>query len=350
MKYLLLILPLLLCGLVAPTPVTGGLPVVIPEMALSFQTPEGWRISRESTAEQLLLYPGKSKTEPLLRVRAFHGNFSSKDLLPQMKALLGAEEKGVVFESREIWVDTGRRFETVTAIYRKGVQEWHARFTLAEQEDDLQHGFWFFGRKKELDRHWEEVKVAIATAAATRTTKRPEREERIARRTPDPDKESTPPEPEQTFIWQDVQSGLRITSWPVDFKPEEKSLTRLSKTGVVLLPTDSEAHQATRITLSRRNVGELVSAEGASNTLKEKLDAQGEANDVRQLNVRVATLPAALLRWDQEVDGKDLSYQVYFFKRGTALYRLDYSATRAWAKVRSRRDLLKDFVGGVSFD
>ena len=325
----------------------AGLPVQVESLGLRFETPNGWRLdSNGSSPNDLLLYPGKTKTLPLLRIRAFHGNFSARDRLPQMTRGLTDEERGALFESVEAWELNGRRFETVAAVHRKGVQEWHARFTVVDQPKKLQHAIWLFGRKKDLERQWKVVSASIASARPIDSP-----EITVAKGDdPTPPEPGPPPVDEGSFTWQDVQSGLRITSWPAGFQPDEKSLSRLSRTGVILRPEDTEAPKVTSITLSRRNVSSMVTAESAAKTLKEKVLALTGVSEVRQMKVRVAGLPATLLRWrHQEGQGDALVFQVYFFQRESALFRVDYSATEEWAGVRTRRDLLKKFVIGISF-
>lgn len=323
-----------------------GLPIEVESLGLHFETPDGWRLdSNGSSPTDLLLYPGKTKTLPLLRIRAFHGNFSARDRLPQMIKGLTDEEGGALFESVESWEMNGRRFETVTAVHRKGVQEWHARFTLVDQPKKLQHAFWLFGRKKDLERQWKAVSTSIASARPIGSPEPP-----VAKGDDPKPPEEGPPVDEGSFTWQDVQSGLRLTSWPAGFQPDEKSLSRLSRSGVILRPEDTEAPKVTSITLSRRNVSPMVTAESAAQTLKEKVLALSGVSEVRQMQVRVAGLPATLLRWRQQEGENDaLVFQVYFFQRESALFRVDYSATEEWANVRKRRDLLKKFVTGISF-
>lgn len=338
-----LLLPLL--GPSIAQPRATGLPIAVESLGLRFDTPEGWRLdSAESGPTELLLLPGKTKTLPLLRVRTFYGNFSASDRLAQMVKGLSEEEQGVVLESVESWELDGRHFETVTAIHHKGVQEWQARFTLVDQPKKLQHAFWLFGREQDLERQWQAISASIASARFF------EPADGEGSGSSGEETEEAPPEVTESFVWQDVKSGLRVASWPTGFEPDEASLSRLSMTGVVLRPSDEEAPQLTEINLSRHNVSPMVTEETATDTLEEKVQGLQGVSELRRIRVRVAGQPAMLLRWRQQpVDGDSRVYQVYLFKRESALFRIDYTALESWANVRARRDLLKQFVASLSF-
>jgi hypothetical protein len=305
-------------------------------MGLSFSTPDGWRLLAESGAEELVLAPGKSKTTPVLRVRAFQGRLSAKDRLAEMTRSLGKEEALVAYQESESWTLDGRTFETVTAGYKKGSQEWYARFTLVDQPKKLQHGFWLFGREQDIKRQWSAVQASIRSAAGAQAAP------------PAAGADGGSTQESGAAVWQDVKSGLHVAQWPLGFRPQDESLTRLSSTGLVLVPSDATAPSGIELRLSRRSVGELVSPTSTADTLEQRLGETAGVSSPKRLNVRVDGQPGVSLRWAREVDGASWSYEVWLWKRGSALYRLDAAGPASWMGARKRRDLVKDFVAGLS--
>jgi hypothetical protein len=320
-----------------------GLTIRAESLGIEFFTPEGWRLSRESNPEELRLYPAKDKTIPLLRVRAFEGNLSAQDRLAQMTRGLPEEEANVHFVANVTWTLEGRRFETATATYRQGAREWIASFTVVDQPRKLQHGFWLFGLEKDVERHREVVQASIASAKriARTETGPPELEARAEQR------------PEQRKpVWADAGSGLRIASWPAGFSPDPKSLKKLAKEGLRLMPSDERAHPATQLLLTARAAEKGAQASDQAAVLHTELGTNSRVSELRRIPVRVGGLEAALLSWVEEDPGgaSSFSHQVYFVQHEEAVIKVAFDAEDTWARVRSRRSLVKDFVAGLDFE
>ena len=335
-------LPLALTALLASAALLPGVTVDTPSLSLRFETPEKWRITRASTSEELQLHPSKSKTTPLLRVRAFYGNFSAQDRLPEMVRGLPVEEAGVVFTETESWELNGKRFETARAVYAEGIGEWHAAFTLVDQPNKLQHGFWLFGRKKDVDRSWPAVQASIATAKAIAGADGPKRgDERDARKKPKAEAAEA--------VWSDTKLGLRLNAWPAGFVAERKSLRLAAKKGLRIDPEDERAHATTHFLLR----GTLKSAEGAADeaaaALHVELQSDSNVRELRRIPLRVGGEKGSLLKWVSDESGGAFTHEAYFVQRGELVLRIDYRAEEDWARARSRRTLVKDFIGGVGF-
>ncbi len=337
MKHLAILLAALCSSARAlPEPASPELPITVEGLQLSFMTPDGWRLLAESSPEELVLAPGKSKTKPILRIRAFGGRLSAKDRLADMTRGLVGEEQLVSFVSAEKWTLEARTFETATALYKKGSQEWYARFTLVDQPNKLQHGFWIFGRKQDIERHWKVVQASIRSSVHGAA---------------EPSVGTKPEQGASTQaggVWRDQASGLRIAGWPTGYAPDEASLSRLATSGVVMTPSDPSAPPGTQLHLTRRSVGESLSAESLADSLEERLGQAAGVDELQRLKLRVAGQPAVSLRWSQELDGESFSFEVWLWKHEGSLYRLDASATSAWAGARKRHDLVKQFASGLS--
>lgn len=126
-------------------------------------------------------------------------------------------------------------------------------------------------------------------------------------------------------------------------------MTRLSSTGLVLKPEGSGAPASTEMRISRRSVSEMVSAESTLNTLEERLASASGVSKIKRLKLRVAGISGESMRWNQEIQGTEYSFEVWLWKRGSALFRLDSSGPSSWLGTRKRRDLVKDFAAGLSF-
>lgn len=335
-------LPLVLTALLASSALLPGVTVETPSLSLSFETPEKWRITTASTSDELQLHPSKSKTTPLLRVRSFYGNFSAEDRLPEMVRGLPAEEAGIVFTEMESWELGGKRFETAHAVYAEGIGEWHAAFTLVDQPNKLQHGFWLFGRKKDLERHWPAVQASIATAKAIAGADGPKRgDEREARKKPKVENTEA--------IWSDAKLGVQLTAWPAGFVAERKSLKLAAKKGMRLDPEDERAHATTHFLLrgSLEN-GEAAGDETAA-ALHVELQSDSSVRELRRVPLRIGGEKGSLLKWVSDESAGAFSHETYIVQRGALVLRIDYRAEEGWARARSRRTLVKDFIASVGF-
>ncbi len=315
--------------------------VKVESLGLQFEPPQKWRLSRESTPEQLVLYPGKTKTIPLLRVRTFQGDFSTEDRLAAMTRGLPEEEANVHFISSKKWAHERRRYETATVEFKKGSREWYGLFTLVTQPRRLQHGFWLFGKKKDVDRQWEVVKASIITARSIRLVG-------------SEDESTEDSEPEQAVAkeaaWSDPKSGLSIASWPAGFTPDDSSLKRFHKSGIELLPVDTKAHKSTAFLLTCKLKAKDGAAMDAAASLHTELGEKSTVRDLRRIPVRVGGEEAALIKWVDEAGSSPIAYQVHFVQKDDRSFYIEYSAAEAWSRARSRRSLLKDFIAGISLD
>jgi hypothetical protein len=325
-----------------PIPSTPGIKIRAASLGLELTAPEGWRLSRESTPEQLVFYPGKKKVSPLLRVRAFKGNLSPRDRLAEMTRGLPEEEAGVHFVAGEKWSSNRRRFETATATYKQGAREWHASFTLADQPGRVQHGFWLFGSKKDIERHWKGIQASISSAKRVSIT---------GSGIEDARKEDPKKAESGSSVWSDARSGLVISSWPAGFAPEPRSVKELAKDGLLLVPSDDSAHTDTRLVLTSRPASKGSTASDLAAVLHTELGARGGVEQLRRIPVRIGGQEAALLTWtDNGPDGAAFVHSVYYLQRAETVIRIAFDAEERWARTRSRRGLVKDFVGGVRFE
>lgn len=339
-----LALPLLIAASVsAPSVSTASAfhEIQVESLGLVFEAPVKWRLSDESTSEQLVFYPGKSKETPIFRVRTFHGDFSPEDRLSEMTRGLSEEESKVHFVSSEKWTHERRRYETATVIYKKGSQEWHGSFTLVTQPRRVQHGFWLFGREKDLQRQWETIKASIVSAKSIKQDDGDSLDS-------DEDEAESPEETKS--VWNDKKAKLGLASWPAGFAPDEKSLERLTKDGLRILPTDERAHKATEFLLTCELGAKEGSSMDAAATLHSELGTKSSVSDLRRIPVRVGGEEAALVKWTEETTSDVLVHEVHFVQRGDRALRIDYTAEERWSRARSRRSLLKDFIAGVTFD
>ena len=338
----LLLTGVLLLG--SPPVAVAQLPITVETLDLRFRSPKGWRLLPESNPEQLVLAPGKEKLAPLLRVQLFRGHQPAKDRIAQMTQGLAGEEALVTFHGAEAWSEGGVNFETVSAVYRKGSQEWWAEFTLVDQPEKLQHGFWLFGRKQDLKRQRKAVRTSIRSAlrGASGAEVAAEEPRTKKQKTEEAAPVATPAD------WSDAKSGLKVASWPAGYAPVKSSLTKLSTTGLVFTPSTSGAPAGAELRLSRRSVSGLVSPRSTADTLEERLEEAG-ARRVERDEVAIDGTRCIRLRWLQEVRGIDQRYEVWVWKAGTSLYRLDGSAPSDWADARSRRDVARNFIQGLTF-
>jgi len=335
---LFLALPLLAAE---PSASAVGLRLEVESLSLAFEAPTKWRLSRESKPEQLVLYPGKSKTEPVLRVRAFQGRLSPKDRLLEMTRGLSEEEAKVRVVSSEAWVHERLRYETAVLIYERGAQAWHGSFTLVDQPRNLQHGFWLFGRERDVERHAEAVRQSVISARSLGAAVEGD----------GPDGEPTEEEPApREAIWADRGSGLRVLAWPAAFSPERETLDELAKGGLRLVTDDERAHGETAFLLRLERGAKPGSAQHAAASLHTELAEAAGVEDLRRIPVRVAGQEAALIKWTENRTSARLLHEVRFFQKGGDAFRIDYTAEEAWARTRSRRSLVKDFIAGIDFE
>lgn len=323
-------------------PAAPSVIIRVESLGLELASPEGWRLSRESTPQELIFYPGRKKTSPLLRVRAFKGNLSPRDRLAEMTRGLPEEEAGVHFVSEEKWTRDRHRFETVSAVHKQGAREWHASFTLADQPGRVQHGFWLFGFEKDLLRHREVIQATIASArrvsgGGSGTQRTPEEE---------PTKEES-----QQAVWSDAGSGLHIASWPAGFALDPKTSKQLAKDGLRLAPSDDRAHAKTCFLLTSRPASKGQTASDLAATLHTELGTRVGVEGLRRIPVRIGGLETALLSWTEEDrEGATFTHQVYLVQHDETVVRIAFEAEESWAGTRSRRGLVKDFVAGIRFE
>ncbi|MFT7668050.1 MAG: hypothetical protein ACI8X5_000737 [Planctomycetota bacterium] len=339
MKLPFLITSALLAPLALCTPAVPGIRIEVESLGLRFEAPSKWRVSRNSTADELVLYPGKSKTTPVLRIRAFHGDFSAEDRLAAMTRGLSGTEAGAHFVSSEKWAHEMRRYETAQVENKIGAKDSHGSFTIISQPRRVQHGFWLYGTKQDVTRHWEDVRTSIITAEGIRL------ELGDAPVTQDAE---TPEE--AVAIWSDKQSGLQVASWPAGFTLKEDQLDLYSKHGLQLQAIDERANSATAFVLFCEKDAKEDTAIQAATALNESLQAKSSVTELRQLPVRVGGIEAQLLKWTEESGSATLAYQVHFVQKGKSSFRIDYTAEERWARSRSRRSLVKDFILGLSFE
>ena len=332
---------LVLLGSPSPTtPAAPELTIQVESLGLRFEAPSKWRLSRESTPEQLVFYPGKTKTTPVLRVRAFQGDLSAEDRLAAMTRGLPEEESKAHFVSAETWAHEGRRFETATVATKEGAQEWDGSLTLVTQPRRVQHAFWLFGRKKDVEREWESIRASIVSATVIKRVEVDDDSPAVDRESPQ----------EAPAVWTDAKCGLRVGSWPAGFAPVAKSLGSLAKEGVTLEPTDERAHDSTSFLLQCARSAKQNTSMDAAAALHAELGTKSAVSDLRRLPLRIDGVEAALLKWSEEVGGDDFVHEVHFVQKDDRAFRFEYTAEESWAGMRSRRDLVKDFIAGIAFD
>lgn len=330
---------------VAPPAALAQLPVTVESLDLHFRTPKGWRLLPESTPTQLVLAPGKEKQSPLMRVALFRGQSTVERRLAEMKRGLPGEESLVEAQETVAWSEGGLELETLRALYKKGSQEWWAELTLVDSGEGLQHAFWLFGRKQDLKRHRKVVRASIRSALHDASN--PKRDAGGSKSGESASEKSTATEPVPAN-WSDAKSGLQIARWPAGFAPVQASLSKLSTTGIVLTPSSPSAPKSAEMRLSRRAVGDLVTPDSTADTLEERLKASG-VKRVQRKSGTVAGVKSVHLDWTQSVRGVEQRYEVWLWKAGTSLYRLDSSAPAEWSRDKARRDAAKEFLAGLSF-
>lgn len=336
--FLLLALAASSAGSVRPI---EGLRIEAKSLGISFEAPEKWRLSRESTPEQLLLYPGKTKDTPVLRIRRFDGDLKAEERMAEMTRGLPEAESNAHIVSSETWSHERMRLETAVVGYKKGSQEWFGYFTLVAQPRRSQHAFWIYGRKRDVQRHWDDIKASILTTKSLGASK----EEEPSAKSP-----SAPPAKDVKAVWADKKSGLQVSSWPAGFNPEPKSLDRFPKEELVLSPIDDKAHKSTNFRITCDLEAKAKTTSTAAAELHAALGAKSTVRDLRRLPVQVGGQDAVLIKWVEEKGETAMAHQVHFVQKGESAFRIDYVAEEGWSRARSRRSLLKDFIGGLSFD
>ncbi len=334
------------CVLGAFTPVATAEPVQpqgyeidVPTLGLRFTTPTDWVLAKESTRYELVLHGDAKKKSPLLRIRSFTGRLSAEDRLSSMKRELPEGESQAKFVSTDKWSAGGRFYVTAHASFTSGTKEWHARFTVVDQPKKLQHGFWVYGKKKDLDKHWPALQASIASAKVIASVGSSKQE---AEETP---KEKT----NSPAVFADKETGLQLASWPAGFALDASTEKLLSKTGLVLRPLDERAHSSTMF----RVKAEAKQPEGAASalaaTLATELKGNADAKGLREVPLRIGGQSGFMVRWTEATKGDEsFLHEVYLFQSGATLFRVDFEALESWARVRSRRTLVKDFIAGVA--
>ena len=323
-----------------------GFQVDVPTLGLRFTTPADWVLAKESTRFELVLYGDAKKQTPLMRVRSFTGRLSAEDRLSSMKRELAGEEAQVKFVSSETWNQSGRLYQTVRAVYTSGTKEWHALFTVVDQPKKLQHAFWAFGKKKDLDRHWVALQASIASAKSIPTSgARPTEPEE-----PEAKKEAPQQKGGGKSVLSDTSSGLLLASWPAGFALDPTTEKAMQESGVILEPLDERAHRSTQFQLTARANQAENAARTESELLQDELKDLSAVTGLRSVPLRVGGKSAFMLRWTEtSSDGGYFLNETYFVQNGATLFRIEFVAQESWAKARSRRTLVKDFIAGLSF-
>ncbi len=331
-----------LCGVAStatgPSPPPIGVTILSKALDLEFQTPKGWRLAIESTENQLLLYGHGKRITPLLRVRVFNGGRSPIERMPEMIRVLADAEAQVKTVSADRWQHEGRSFQTARAVVKDGPAEYIALFTLVDQPKRVQHGFWLYGKTKDVEKHWPAIQASIASAKSIGVIGRPGADE---------EEEAEEPESEAPDVWTHPKTRLAIKQWPEEFALDESSKDQFTTTGLLLKPTDDRAHASTSFRVSALLAQEKDAAEKASETLAARLKGDASARGFATVSVRVAGLPASKNQWSQEAPDGPFVHEVYFFQKDTTLYQVEFTAAQAWARTRSRRTLVRDFIAGI---
>lgn len=317
-----------------------GLRVEAPTLGLAFNTPLGWRLGRESHTEELLLFGNAKKDLPLLRVRFFSGRLGPEDRLDDMQIGLPELESKVKFLSSEKWRRNGRRFETARALFTSGTKEYHALFTIVDQPKKLQHGFWFFGKKADIKRHWPAVQASIASAKSIATP-----DPAVWRKNAPKIKRGPAGEP----VFRDKSTGLSLQSWPAGFALESKTEGELSDGGLLIKPLDDRAHEQTSFRILAGTEQPQDADALAASTLQVSLEQDSSVIGLRRVPLRIGGISGVMLRWTKpEIGARPFLHEVYLVQKGSTVLRIEFVAEESWARVRSRRTLVKDFVAGVS--
>lgn len=316
----------------------AGITIVSKPLGLEFSSPDGWRLGKESTAEELLLYGHDKKASPLLRIRAFAGRLSPSDRLPEMKRGLSKGEGQVTLKSSMRWQQDGHRFETARATVKVGSAEYLAIFTLVDHPKKRQHGFWLYGRAKDVEKQWPAIQAAIASARSTAATTS----------LVDSAQESAPLKKVKAApVWSDPKTGLGLGRWPAGFVLDPKTEHELSNQGLRLSPSDERAHPSTGFLIRATGGQKAGTYQEGSDALKAELETNPKASSVRQVSLRVAGVSSSRVGWKVEAAGGPLTHESYFVQQGPTLFRIDFTAGDSWARSRSRRNLVRDFIADI---
>ncbi|MFT7484372.1 MAG: hypothetical protein ACI9F9_000212 [Candidatus Paceibacteria bacterium] len=328
----------------APAPDGDPVGVLInaPTVGLRFRTPENWVLSSKSKSEELLLFASPKKATPLLRVRRFDGRLSPKDRISSMRRGLPEAETLLEIVTSEQWDQGGRLFETAHAVYKAGTQEWHARFTLVDQPRKTQHGFWLYGKKKDVEKHWAAVQTSIASAKSIAGS--------IGGSTPGrsaaPDKQKT----RGPAVWKDEKLGLELDSWPAGFGVDKATEKAITKGGLKVKPLVEKSGEQALFQLEVLIEQSQDSANEAAGDLEASIASKATTSSLRRVPLRIGGETAHMLRWIEAPDGeRSLLHETYFVQRGALVLRIDYEADETWAQARSRRTLVRDFLTGIHF-
>jgi hypothetical protein len=149
----------------------------------------------------------------------------------------------------------------------------------------------------------------------------------------------------------DGPSGLTIEKPPAGFEREPRS--SLARDGVLwIAPHPGNAAEAT-LRLQRVSRNDTDSRAVLARNLEDELKASSESgvtrSDVDDYRANIGGRRADVVAWREQRGGEERVRQTSFFQNGEWIFTLEYDAEAAWADAPERRELVRDFTGGMEF-